>query len=142
MTNDIASILDSTLDDLADLPAFQPFPVGSHRATIHFSVKEVNKSPAVELEMKAIETVELADAADQPVKAGDTTNVLFQLDNEFGQGKLKDLLKVLGASFAGSTSREIMEAANGAECLITTKIRVNKNNKDQRYTDIVNLQVL
>ena len=43
----IDSILDSTLDDLADMPEFKPFPAGAHKCTFDFEAKTINGKPAV-----------------------------------------------------------------------------------------------
>jgi hypothetical protein len=138
---DMNSILDQVLDDIADLPSFAPFPNGAHRVTIKFEEKEVNKHPSVELQMKALETLELADPTEVPLVAGAETSVLYMLDNEFGLGKLKEVLKPLGAHFGVQNLRAIMEAANGTECMVVTSVRGNKD-KTQFYTDVKKLDVV
>jgi len=136
------SLLDRTLDDLADLPEFKPFPAGAHRCRIAFESKVVNKHPSIEMKITAIETLELSDpTASEPIKADDTTGVLFMLDNEFGEGKLKEVMKVLATHFGTTGIRDTMIAANDAEVIMVTKIRVNKDTKVE-YTDIVELTVV
>lgn len=143
----IDSLLDATLDDLADMPEFKPFPAGAHRCTIEFEVKDVGGIPSVGLKLTAIETMELANPEDTPVKAGDSTEVLFMLKkkdgttNELGQGQFKEILKPLAAHFNTATNRATMEAAKGAECLVVTVIREDKKNQ-KFYTGVTNLQVL
>lgn len=133
---DLDSILDSSIDDLADLPEFAVFPNGVHRVLINWESKEVNKHPCMELKMKAIETVELANpAADEPLVAGTESGVLFMLDNEFGQGKFKTLIKILAAATGTSKISEAVEASNGMEVQVVCKVRQNKD-KTQSYTDV------
>jgi hypothetical protein len=147
---DLDSLLDSTLDDLADMPEFKPFPAGAHRATIHMEVKLVNEIPSLDIKLTGIETVELANPEDQPLKEGDSTNQLIMLKkkdgtkNEFSEGKMKELLKPLAAQFGTSTNRETIEASNGAEVLVVTKLRKDDRNKDdvKHYTEIVSWQVV
>ena len=87
------SLLDASLDDLADMPEFGTYPAGTHRVIIQWEKKEVNKHPSLELAMKAVETTELSNPTeDQPLAAGAEGSVLFMLDNEFSQGKLKVVL--------------------------------------------------
>lgn len=129
------SLLDSSIDDLADLPEFQVYPNGVHRVTIKWESKEVNKHPCLELGMTAIETVELANAADTPLAAGTESSVLFMLDNEFGQGKMKSIMATLAAACGTGSIRETMEASNGMEVQVVTKVRMNKD-KSQSYTDV------
>ena len=137
MSDALNALLDSNLDDLQDLPAFEPFPAGVHQVIVTFESKEINKHPAVEVTLKLVETVELANPTeDKPQAAGSTTNVAYMLDNEFGQGSLKKLMKPFQEHFGTHTIREAMEAANGAEVQLVTKVRTNKD-KTASYTDIV-----
>jgi len=149
-TSSIDSLLDATLDDLADIPEFKPFPIGAHSVKIAFDYKEVNGTAAVELALTAVATVELATPTDTPITAGDTTNVLFLLkkkdgsDNELAQGQLKELLKPLAAHFGTTSPRATMAAANGAEVVVITDIREDKRDPQnvKQYTSIKQLTVL
>lgn len=134
------SLLDSTIDDLADLPEFAVFPNGVHKVVIKWESKEVNKHPCLELGMTAVETVELANAADTPLVAGATSSVLFMLDNEFGQGKMKSLMQTLATAVGTKSIRETMEASNGMEVQVVCKVRQNKD-KTQSYTDVTKVIV-
>lgn len=138
---DINAILEGTLEDLADLPEFKPFPAGTHRVTIKWEQKVVNKHPGFELKMKAIETMELANASDAPLEAGTETGVLFLLDNEIGQGNFKKMLSSLAAHYGAKANRLLIEESQNAEVLVITKTRTNKD-KTQTYTDIVEMQVV
>lgn len=136
----IDSLLDGSIDDLADLPEFAVFPNGVHKVRIKWEKKEVNKHPALELKMALIETVELANAADTPLAVGAESNILYMLDNEFGQGKMKEIMKVLSAATGTAKISETMEASNGMEVQVVTKVRQNKD-KTQSYTDITKIIV-
>lgn len=148
--NDLDSLLDGTLDDLADMPEFKALPAGSHRATIKWEMKEVNEQTCPDLAIVVIETVELADATATPAATGDKTNVLFMFKkkdgaaNEIGQGQFKAIMKSLAETYGSKSPRLLMEESNGAEVLITTKIRTDKRDKNdlKYYTDIVALAVL
>jgi hypothetical protein len=136
--------LAGSLDDLADLPEFKPYPAGAHEVTISFAKKVVAKHPSVELNMKAIQTMELAEPAaegNEPLQAGAETSVLFMLDNEIGQGKLKEVLKPLRDATGISDTNALLEAANGMTVVVVTKKRENQKEKGVFYTDIVSLSV-
>lgn len=136
----LSDLLDANLDDLADLPEFKPYPNGAHKVTIKWEQKKVNDHPALELKLKAIETVELADASEQPLQAGAETSVLYMLDNEFGQGKLKEFIKPLAEHLGVTKIGQVVEQSNGMEVVVVTKIRQNKD-KTQSYTDISKVTV-
>lgn len=144
MSNDafnIDTLLDATLDSLADAPSFEPFYPGAHKITIHFEQKKIADHPAIEMKMKLLETVELADTSLTPQKPGSECNVAFLMDNEYGQGDLKKILTVLSAHFGTKTNRETLEASSGAEVLITTKIR-QKDKDALKYCIILELAVI
>jgi len=146
MNSQVDALLDATLDDLPDLPEFKAYPAGVHECIIDFEKKvkpaEKNKPREITIncKLKAIRTIELSDEAnDAPLNEGDETTVMFQLGNEFGQGALKNLLKDLAAGLGvpeGSSLQAIMDAAKGCQAKVTTQVRENKLNKDQKFTQI------
>ena len=130
---DIDSLLDATLDDLADMPEFKPFPKGSHQATIAFEQKLIQGRASVEWKLTAIETLELVDAVnDQPVKAGDTCSgafIFFNVDgtaNDMAQSQFKALLAPLQAHFNTDKNRDTMVASQGATVVVTMSQRAGK----------------
>jgi hypothetical protein len=137
----IDSLLDSSIDDLADLPEFQVFPAGVHRVVVNFEKKEVNKHPCVEMKLKALETVELADPTkDEPLAAGTESSVLYMLDNEFGQGAFKKLIKVFAVHCGTTSISETIEAAAGMEVEVVCNVRYNKD-KTQAYTNVTKVLI-
>lgn len=135
MSDMLNDLLDANLDDLADLPEFGVFPAGVHKVVISWEQKTVNNHPSIELKMKAIETEELSNPEDTPLTAGAEGSVLFMLDNEFGQGKLKQIIKPLAGATGQGQLRGIIEASNGMEVSVVTKVRQNKD-RTQSYTDV------
>ena len=140
MNDNISSLLDSNLDDLADLPEFVTPPAGAYNATI-LSIEEklIGVNPAVEFKFKLMETMELANTTDTPVANGTECSVAFMLNNEFGVGNLKAALKPLQTHLGTTTARETMEAAKGMSVLLTTTVRKGKagtDKADQRYLGI------
>lgn len=143
---DVDALLDGTLDDLADMPEFKPFPVGTHKVVFKAEVKKVGKDTAVEVGMTAIETVELPSGSeDQPLAAGDNTNVLYFLTHsnpqvaEMGQGQFKELMKSVAEHFGAKKNSDLIADLNGAEGLVVTGIRQNKE-KTKKYTTIEGVQ--
>lgn len=129
------SLLDATLDDLADLPEFSDFPAGVHRCTISISQKSINSKPAMEVKLIGIETVELAKPEeDKPITAGHSCSSLFFMDNEFGQGAFKKLIAPLAANLGASSLREVVEGAEGMECEVVTTFKHNKKNGQDYFT--------
>jgi len=142
--DNISSLLDANLDDLADLPEFVVPPAGAYMATIvAITEKKVGEHPAVEFKFRLDSTVELASATDAPVKDGTECGVAFMLDNEFGVGKLKAVMKPLQVACGTSTVRETMLAAKGCSIMLVTKVRSGKGDKaDQKYLDVHKVEVL
>jgi hypothetical protein len=148
---DIDSLLDSTLDDLCDVPEFKPFAAGAHVCTIKWDYsKKINDKPVIEISITHVSTEELADPTATPPTPGDNTNVVFMLykkdgtKNEIGEGQWKEILKPLAAHFGTTTNRQTMDASQGAQCLVVTGIRTDKKDKDnlKHYTSVNSLAVL
>jgi hypothetical protein len=142
---DVDALLDGTLDDLADMPEFKPYPVGTHAVTLSIIDKtaqkdRVNGHPGFEVKMKAVETLELANPDDTPLAAGAETSVLYLLDNPIGQGSFKKLLASAAEHFGAKSNRELIADLQGATVAVVTRQRANKD-KTQTYTDIVEMKV-
>lgn len=139
--SDLDNLLDSTLDNLADLPEFSIYPAGAHRVTVEFEQKEVNKHPSIEAKFKLLETLELADPTAPTPAAGTESSMLFMMDNPFGQGKFKEVIKPIAAHLGVTSIREALEGSKGMEVVVVTKVRQNKE-KTASYMDVVSLQVV
>ena len=142
---DIDAMLDGTLDDLADLPEFKPYPAGTHAVILTIVDKtaaknRVNNHPGFEVKMKAVETLELANSDETPLVAGAETSVLYLLDNPIGQGSFKKLLASAAEHFGAKSNRELIADLQGATVAVVTRQRSNKD-KTQMYTDIVEMKV-
>lgn len=149
-------LLDGTLDDLADVPEFKPFPAGAHIVKISFDAsKKINDMPAIEVKLTHIETAELVNPEDTAPKAGDSTNVIYILKkkddkgnvvrNELAEGQFKLLLASLAPAFPeATTNRTIMAAAEGFEVLAATSIRENKKDKNniKYYTSLDSVSLI
>lgn len=140
----IDDILDATLDDLADLPEFTVPPAGTYQMVIKSAEqKKVAEHPAVEVKFSISSTVELEDDTQEPVKDGTETSIAYMLDNEFGVGSLKKLLKPIGEHLGVSKVSEILEQSRGMEVVTVTRVRKGKGeNAERKYFDIVRLEVL
>lgn len=129
-------LLDSTLDSLPDLPTFAAFPSGAYRVELNKGLveKEIGGHPAVEMNMKCLEVMELADASEPAPEVGAECNTAFMLDNDTGLGFFKEVLKALNPAYPG-TIRETMEACKGAECIVVIK-KTHDKDKDRDYTNV------
>lgn len=139
-TLDIDAILDQTLDDLADLPEWKPYPAGAHKVIMSFEkTTSEKKVPQIKVKMVALETLELASpAADTPLEKGAEVICILGMDNEFGQGLFKKIMGAFKVHLGmpdGVKNSEIMAAAQNMECIVITTVRENKE-KTQKYTQI------
>ena len=134
------SLLDGTLDDLADLPEFRPFVPGTYRVNFNFKVDDKDKA-IYYAQLKVIEVLEQVDPNEKPMEIGAETGVRYDLKNEYGEAGLKKVLFVAADKFGKKSPRNLIEDMKNVECLVVTKQNVNKKN-GQVYTDIVELQIV
>jgi hypothetical protein len=134
------ALLEGTLDDLKDLPEFKPFPPGVHKVTVTSEQKKVNNKPCLEVKLKLVEVVELANSSDEPPAPGAEANVLLQLDNDFGQGMLKKILLAVAGKFGAKKNSELLADLQNLECVVATNVRDNKE-KTAKYLSIVEFMV-
>lgn len=142
MSDSLDQLLDATLDDLDDLPSFQPFPAGAHKVLATFGTKEINGKSVVTLDFKMIESLELANTQDEPPKEGDVANTMFMIDNEFGLGNLKKCAAPFTEMIGSSGLRDIVEGVKDVECVIVTGIRTDKSDPDKKYLNVKEIQVV
>lgn len=143
--SDLDNILDSTLDDLADLPSFQPYAAGAHKVLVTMESAEISakmKKPCVETSFKYVECLELANPQDEEPKAGDEANTLSFLDNEFGQGAFKAMATPLAEALGCSSLRDVIDQCKGIEVVILTSIQTDKKDPDKKYLRVKELQVV
>lgn len=142
----VDSLLDGTLDDLADMPEFKAWPAGTYRARLSLVDKtapknQVNKHPGFEIKLKMLECIELTNAEEAKPAENAETSILYLLDNEMGQGGFKKVLASAAEHFGAKSNRELIADLQNTEVLVITSSRQNKE-KTQTYTGIVELKVL
>jgi len=129
-------LLDATLDDLEDLPAFTPFPHGAYKVSASMSLKEIGTKTGVELELILLEVIEMANPEDVEPRPGDRATALYFLDNKFGVGNFKKHAIVFGAALGVSNNREIIEQTKSIECSVFTSTRADRNDPSKVYLEV------
>lgn len=142
MSSDLDALLDLTLDDIEDLPSFEPFTPGSYKVTVTLDTKEVNGHPSVEMELKLLEVVEVVDGTAKAPAVGDTSSILFMLDNEFGLGKLKAAVAPIAEALGVASIRDAVEACKDVECAVVLTARKDKNDASKVYQGIAEIYIL
>lgn len=141
--SNIDDLLDETLDDLADLPSFKPYPAGAHRVKISWDLKTINDKSNFELKMVYVECMELANPTeDVAPNPGDECNAIFSRENEIGQGKFKKLILPIAEAMGVKSIKEVLKATEGTDALIVSKVRKDKNDPDKQYMDVVSLTIV
>jgi hypothetical protein len=139
--------LDSSLDDIADLPGFATPPTGVYKVLLAKGMEQkvVADHPAIDMPMTIQEVLEVKPEALNPgeelPKIGDIASTVFMLDNDTGKGKLKEVLKPISAAVGETTVRAILEKTKGLELIVVMKRIQDKKDKDKYYSNIVKLEV-
>lgn len=134
----INDLFSSDIDDLADLPAFEVPPPGVYLLEVKFQEKVINNKNCIEMACKVIETQELEDVNNREVPPNTEFSQLFMLNNEFGLGSLKEVLKPLSEHF-GVTNLGILLRENLQEyvqVVALVKNRTDKSDPDKKYARV------
>ena len=126
------SLLEGTLDDLANVPDFVQYPAGTHRVNISWEMPTKERPTTIGLKFVLIATEELNDANDVAPPVGSLSNISFKMDNEYGQSNYRKVIASLSSNFGPGTNREIMEKSEGAECMIVTTLKAGKKTEQNQ----------
>ncbi len=144
----IEDLMDADLDNIADLAGFEIPPKGHYKLSISLEQKTVNDKPAISANATVLETLELADANETKCKEGTKFNVLFMMDNQWGQGAFKKFVMPIAKHLGVSKVSETIKACQNITVAATLKHRGNKEDKDKPaeekrwYADLQNVEVL
>lgn len=145
---DLDALFAASLDDIADLPAFEVPPEGTYIGTVSTDTKEINKKPAVEAEFTIVETSELEDTDAVEVAPGTKFSIAFILGSNIAEGKMKQFLAPFGAHFnesgPGAIGRLVRDHVKEVTIAFTLKHRTNKkgDDPDRIYPDVRNVTVV
>lgn len=145
MALNLDQLLDTSISDLADLPEFKQPPAGAHRCYFNLSAKEIGGEPALVMNFKVIETLELeAPEKDKPLEAGDEFDITSTMTNEFGQGLVKSVAAkaciAQGVDPETVTLGQSFEPFIGGEVIAFTGLRVDKKDKSKTPRHFVTLK--
>lgn len=144
-------LLDSSIDELADLERFTPIPAGTHKLRLEWSFPEHDTQVVVQLKLTVVETLEMANSSELVPEPGKSGNIRFPLQNKdgtpivsaktgkpmtMGQGQLKEVVAVLQPTFGGGTLREVIDNSQGAEVVATLKVRKSKDDPDVQFNEL------
>lgn len=137
---DFDSLLDKSIDDLADLPEFKVPDTGVYKLSVVCDTKEINNKPAVTARLTVREVVELVDSTipeEQRAKAGDSFDLMFLLKNDAGEdmeiswGRLKEFAQPFQAHFNEGHLGKLLRGPLAQSVDITAKV-VKKQRKDDK----------
>lgn len=149
--SDIMNLLDSSLDNLADLEKFTPIPAGTYLLGISFNEVDDEEKVIVGVKLTVKETLEMANSREAepepgkettircPIQMKDGSPIISQKTGKpvtFGQGLLKEILNVLQPVMGGESPREIMTNSDGAEVVATLTVRKSKEDPDMLFNGI------
>lgn len=135
--------LDSTLDDIEDLPQFMVFPSAAYHIKLNKGITDktsnsaefINEHPAVTVEMTLLSAAEIdaknLQRGEAPPAVGDIASLMFMTDNKMGAGQLKNFLAPIGEHMGTKNIRAIIEGSIGLELVIVLVRTFNK--KDDKY---------
>lgn len=157
MSFDNLSLLDATLDDLADLKKFEPLPKGAYRFGVNWEVPENDEFVIVQLKLTVKECLEIPGVEeDKFPEIGKAATFYMRLQRKDGepmtwpsgevndqdQGRFKEVLKAMAPLYNPDgtlTNREMMEASEGSEVIGLLGVRASKKDPDAKFNEIKTL---
>lgn len=130
------SLLDSTVDDLSDLPVFGPKPNGTYKTQFNYRVEPGEKLPYFVFTFKILEIIELEDAAKaEELDLTKEQKIVFTAfpfkkdgdKSEFGEGMVKMIVAGLKEVFGGNTNGETLAQAQDGMVALTINSRKRKD---------------
>lgn len=145
---DLDSLLDSTLDNVADVPDYQIPPAGLYKLAVNkveideYSTKKAptEKQKRIKLEYKVVATVQLGDTKDLPVADGTLFSENFSANEDGLAFFKKQAKKVLNVSdLNGVSLRDVFASLQGAE--FDAKLTIKKSKSEDGSTEYENVRV-
>lgn len=145
------SILDASIDDLADLPEFKAPHAGIYGLRVSLEMKAINEKPAFVAHFVINECKELANASEVPEaehsKAGDKFDIAFILKdkdgnrNETAEGFFKKFMAPFHAHYNEKSIRTLVEGPLKDGVDITAKVsrkkRKTEAGEEAKYDPVV-----
>lgn len=146
----IETLMDSSLDDLKDLPGFEVPPKGHYKLQVSLEQKIVADHPSIEAKCTVVETMELSNVNETAVENGTKFSQLFMMDNEWGQGGFKGFVAPIatGLNMPKAKISEIVAAVQNITIGATIGHRYHKEDKQKpvgerrTYADLKNVEVM
>lgn len=149
----LMSLLDTEIADLADLPEFKVPDTGVYRFHVTGQAKSINNKPAVVLTHEVLELMEIADDSipeEERAKAGDKFDVAFILiDNEgkkseIAEGRMKNYFKPLSEHFGITNNKALLTGPLKDGVTLTAKctkkarkLKEGESEDDQKYDAMI-----
>lgn len=135
-------LLSMDLTSFADLPSFEVPAIGSYKFRVKSAeAKQVGDKASLAVKLDVVETLELANATDTPPAAGATVDQLFNLENEFGQGLLKEFLAPFSVALGLTNGNDLVAGIIGVEFAASLKHRKDKTDPTKVYAAVSNVVI-
>ena len=149
MTTNSLDALNFDISELADTPEFRLFPDGTHIVNLTLEVKNSKAGqPMVVWKMSAVNTEELGNESDTPLKPGESNTIYFSLANEYGMGALKKAIAPISQALQLSNLKDVVEAIQTVETdgdtfpiVVVTKIKPPRKSKPDEQPSLQLLSV-
>lgn len=139
-----------SLDDIPELPGFPlPKPGVYALKVVEQGLKDINESKAHEFKYQVVEVLEEGETASTEAKScipGDMFSQLYFMTTqkavEFNIGRIVKLLAPVKERFGCSGFTDLCAAYVGCEIRAIVKLRQNKQNKEQFFPEIEEIELV
>lgn len=145
--SEMTSLLDGTLDDIADLPGFIQLPTGAYKVALEEGFRnriitsEGKDHPAIDLPMTVKEIIELGNPEQAAeVKVGDVATLVWMMDNETGKGFFKEAIRPVYSFLNAKSYNEAMQNSKGIEVIVVV-VRTHNKEKARDFMQLKKLTI-
>lgn len=147
---ELDALYSRSLDDIPEMPGFPlPKPGVYVLEVIEQGLKEINDSRAHEFKYRVIECLEEGETICSEAKscvAGDIFSQLYFMTTakavDFNIGKIMELLAPVRERFGSMTFPDLCAAYVGCQIRAIVKLRQNKQNKEQFFPEIAEMELV
>jgi hypothetical protein len=120
------SILNTSIDEIDDLPDYANFPDGTHNALLTLEKKQMQDEPRMVLNLKYVSSITLVSLEEEAPKAGTIASTIYDVTHPLGGPAFKKAIGNVLTAMEIKNFGEALKQIQDIPVVVTTKISTTK----------------